>query len=771
MIRNPTPEQRAVIQSELSQMMVTASAGAGKTYVLVERYLWLIRERGLRPHQILAITFTKKAAAEMKLRIVSRLRDMGLQDHAQEAETGPIQTIHSFCERLLRENSLEAGLDPDFEVMGDSEQTQLRDACVQRALGAIDETQPEAYGLLQFLAGQRDYGAISPYARLEGSVDSVLRGLRGTPVRLSDLRELSNPAALMASFEAKLIAELPPPVQSALKDTEACQPLPDRIKAAHKVAGLKSPPYLAGKFDPEAETQSARHAAGLLQIAGGAWAEMEVEMVRNQSLDYASLESRAVDLIQGSLATRNRISTQYAAMMVDEAQDVNPVQYQLLEALGIETAMYVGDHQQSIYGFRQADIELFHKKTRDLAALRLSRNWRSDEGILNFVDDLFAQLWSGEYKPMLIRPDWDPDEVQLPTYPGIEVWEMPAKDIAQTAKFLVEMVGDSGLARRDVTILVRNARFANELQQRLQAMQVRSQIVGGTEKFYVRLEIRDLANLLTCLGNPFNDFALLATLRSPIMGISMDSIAMLALDSPVSEALRTFVPPNESDAGPLNQFRSWFLPLSQYADRLPAWEVLSQVFAKSPLMPALARRKGGERMLANVRKLLTLASQEPELGPVEFAEQIREIQRLAHKEGDAPVDDQEEDAFTIMTIHKAKGLEFEAVVLADVHSRPGAKAAPVEVDARIGLIATKFGRSDSLVHKWLSHRRKERELEEEMRVLYVAMTRAKSRLAVTAHPTPRNPGSIAGKIAKAMNLGGKMPLGVVKRTPSSEGAD
>lgn len=771
MARNPTPEQLAVIQSETSQMMVTASAGAGKTYVLVERYLWLIQERGLRPHQILAITFTKKAAAEMKLRIVSRLRDMGLQDHAQEAETGPIQTIHSFCERLLRENSLEAGLDPDFEVMGDSEQTRLRDMCVQRALGAIDETQPEAHRLLQYLAGQRDYGTISPYARLEGSVLSVLRGLRGTPVRLSDLKDLSSPTSLMASFEAKLINDLPLPAQSALKDIEASQPLPDRIKAAFKAVGLKAPTYLTGKFDPEAEINSAKHAAGLIQIASAAWAEMEVEMVRNQSLDYASLESRAVDLIKGSPATRNRLSTQYAAMMVDEAQDVNPVQYQLLEALGIETVMFVGDHQQSIYGFRQADVELFHRKTRDMAALRLSRNWRSDEGILQFVDDLFAQIWEGEYKPMLARPEWDPDEVQLPTYPGIEVWEMPEKDIAQTAKFLVQMAEDSGLARRDVTILVRNARFANELQQRLQAMQVRSQIVGGSEKFYVRLEIRDLANLLTCLGDPYNDFSLLSTLRSPIAGISMDSIAMLALASPVSEALRAFVPPNELDAGPLNQFRSWFLPLSQYADRLPAWEVLSQVFAMSPLLPALARRNGGERMLANVRKLLTLATQEPELGPVEFAEQIREIQRLAHKEGDAPVDDQEEDAFTIMTIHKAKGLEFEAVVLADVHSRLGARAAPVEVDARLGLVATKFERSDSLFHKWLSHRRKERELEEEMRVLYVAMTRAKRRLAVTAHPTPRNPGSIAGKIAMTMNLGGRVPLGIVKRTPSSEEPD
>ena len=112
MVRTPTEEQRLVIESPAKQFMVTASAGAGKTFVLVERYLWMIEQLGFEPHEILTITFTRKAAAEMKERIVGRLRSMGQFDRAQIAETGPIQTIHSFCERLLRENSLAAGIDP-----------------------------------------------------------------------------------------------------------------------------------------------------------------------------------------------------------------------------------------------------------------------------------------------------------------------------------------------------------------------------------------------------------------------------------------------------------------------------------------------------------------------------------------------------------------------------------------------------------------------------------------------------------------------------------
>lgn len=744
--------------------MVTASAGAGKTFVLVERYLRLIEQFGLEPHEILTITFTRKAAAEMKERIVKKLRDEGRFEQAQVAETGPIQTIHSFCERLLRENSLAAGIDPEFEIMDEAEKARLEDAAIAKAMIATHTERPEAEALLRHLAGQREHGAASPYARLENAIKRVLSGLRGTQVRLDDLQALAEPEGVRRLFEQKLLAVQPSEVQFAFRQqTEGS--FAERLKAAFKLAGKKAPPFVNGRYSDESASEMSRHTAGLVQLAIRAWSELEFQMHRLQSFDYALLESKAVALLRDSEPTRRRLAQQYRAVMVDEAQDVNPVQHQLLDSLGIERSMIVGDVQQSIYGFRLADVQLFRRRQEELPHLRLTRNWRSDEGILNFVDDLFGTMWTDLYEPMRPQPEFDPDVIEMSAYPGVEIWELADKDVGQTVEFLLAMQQESGRNLKDVTVLARFSKFANELHQRLEALGIKSRIVGGTERFYVRLEIRDLANTLKSLADPYDDFALLACLRSPVAGVSLDTIAALALEKPVVEALDTHIPSNLADREALDRFRSWFDKLRREADRLSAWEVLSRVMAESNYLPALAAKKGGERMLANVRKLLTLAAKQPELGPIEFAEQIREIQRLAHKEGDAQADDEDDDTLTIMTIHKAKGLEFDTVVVPDVHRRLGGRAESVEVDARLGLVATKFSKEDNIFHKWLAQERKDRELAEEMRVLYVALTRAKKQLCIVAHPKPRNANSLAGIIARELDLGRKSPLGLVRRAP------
>ena len=764
MDRIPTFEQQSVIESAERQFMVTASAGAGKTFVLVERYLWLIKERGLEPHQILTITFTRKAAAEMKERIVERLRSMGDFDRAQVAETGPIQTIHSFCERLLRENSLAAGIDPDFEIMDEGERARLMDASIARAIARIREDDRDAERLLKLLAGRRDHGESSPYARLERSIAQVLHGLRGTQVNLEDLTPLADAHNLERKLDERLLAGVPPDVAQAYRfATEGG--LAERLKEAFKATGHKVPPYLSGRFHDGARLESLHHTAGLIRLAILAWGELEYEMVRRQKLDYALLEARAVRLLKESESTRRRISSQYDAVMVDEAQDVNPVQHQLLDSLGIPQLMIVGDVKQSIYGFRLADVDLFRRREEDMRALKLRKNFRSDDGILRFVDDLFEPMWAEIYERMGLHPEFDPDVVEEPDYSGVEIWEMPDRDVAQTAALIVDMGKDAQIELGKVTVLTRYSRYANELHQRLQAMGVKSRVVGGTEKFYVRLEVRDLANVLKALGDPYDDFALLAALRSPIAGVSLDGIALLALNKPVVEAMDSISPLKPEDAEALSSFRSWFEPLRLKADKLAAWEVLAEVLAKSEYMASLAQRRGGERMIANVRKLFALAAKEPELGPVEFAEQIREIQRLAHKEGDAPADDEDDATLTIMTIHKAKGLEFDTVVLPDVHGRLGGRMDSVEVDARLGLVATKFGPEDNVYRKWLGQLRREREIEEEKRILYVAMTRAKKRLCIVAHGKPRVANSIAGIIGRELGLARSVPGTVVHRKP------
>jgi ATP-dependent helicase/nuclease subunit A len=759
---NPTSEQEAVISAEERDLVVIASAGAGKTGTLVQRYLRHVRE-GLRPDQILTITFTRKAAAEMKERIVEALIDGGYRAQAQIAETGPIQTIHGFCERLLRENSIAAGIDPEFDVMGEGETSRLIDECIREAIADPASDNKYTEQLVSRLAGQSEYGFTAPHAKLEQAVRRALNNFRGSGADFSDLwRIYEDPSTIRFHWQSQLLASLPQEVREALQETQAGEGLFEKLRAAYKSVGVKFPRWIALKVDPKVDQEAAEEACGLMQIVCSAWAMMEREMDRRQSLDFSSLETRAVKLLRESEPCARRIRRQYAMVMVDEAQDVNPMQYKLLRALGLGTEMLVGDPQQSIYGFRQADVELFKTRAQESSTKRLSKNWRSDDGILQFVDTLFARLWK-DYSPMRVsEAPMDFDVTELPSFEGVELWLQRDEDAYEVAKYIEEMHKE-GESLTSITVLVRGLRYGVALQKALQQLGLPSRISGGSEKFYTRLEIRDLANALVALADPHDDFALLATLRSPFCGLSLDSIALLAQGGNVFDSLPSFVAPVPADTVKITRFMEWFVPLSRYADRLPAWEVLAELYAVSGYLEALARRRNSDQLLANVRKLLSLASQEPELGPVEYAQRIREIQNLKHREGDAPAEDDKADLITIMTIHKAKGLEFETVVVPEMHKPLDSKRESLEIDPKLGVIVPRFGKQISPYHAWIADSRKQRQTEEEERVLYVALTRAKRRLCVVAHSQTKKAGCFARVVAKQIGLDSGSPLGAKVR--------
>lgn len=754
---DPTKEQLDVIHAPDSSVVVTAAAGAGKTAVLVRRYLKHVAD-GLEPDQILTITFTKKAAAEMKRRIVGELRVQGKFREAQIAETGPIQTIHSFCERLLRENSLEAGLDPRFGIAAEGESGEMLERAVRDTLSSPLEDKPEAERLIAYLAGQRSFGnGQSPYAKIEEAIRSILGRLRGSGLELDELEEhYTRPNSLKNLFESAMTEHLPLPVKEHLKRSSDGS-IGERVLAGFKEWGERAPRWAAAKPDEPADREALEHTAGLFQLCALAWTGLEQEIERQQKPDFTSLETRALRLLTRSESTRKRVQRQYKVVMVDEAQDVNPIQHRLLREMGIESEMLVGDPQQSIYGFRLADPTLFEGLVGD-ASKRLSLNKRSDPGILRFVDLVFGNLW-GEYKPMTPPPaPIDLNVVELPVYPGIELWACQDAGAMEAASLLKNMVEDWEIPLRDIALLVRHSKYAAEIQTALKGVGIESRIAGGTERFYARLEIRDLANALRALGDPFDDFALLAMLRSPVVGLSLDAIALLAKKRPVIESLPEFESPVPEDEPKLKRFLEWFEPMRGFADRLSAWEVLSELFAVSDYLPALARRRNAAQMLANVRKLMRLAAEEPELGPLEYAERIREIQRLKHREGDAPAENEDADLVTIMTIHKAKGLEWPVVVVPEMHWSPGRRTNEIEIDPKLRLAITRFGKRPSLYYNWLAEQRKEREMQEELRLLYVAFTRARQRLCVVTHGSAK-PDTLAKRVAGVIGFGKSPPAG------------
>ncbi|MBI1755806.1 MAG: UvrD-helicase domain-containing protein [Fimbriimonas ginsengisoli] len=714
LLKGLTEEQKAAVLDDSESLAVVAAAGAGKTRVLTRRYLRHVLWEGISPERLLSITFTRKAAAEMKQRIVGELREWGRDDYAQAAETGPIQTIDSFCEGLLRENALEAGLDPTFGVLEGAPADHVLESSIREAIGAaVDD--PIASGLIDEIAGESGYR--TRHRRLEAAAGDLIGHWRRLGLSRGEMEELhQDPSHLLKTWHRAVHKDLPDDIAKGV-DPESESFFAD-LKAIWKRG---RPAWLAAR-DPAIELKAAEHACGLGALACEAWRLFENRMREIQQFDFPALETMALGLIERSAHVRERVGAQFAAVLVDEAQDLNPRQHRLLDSLPVTRKLLVGDPQQSIFGWRQADARLFLERAQR-GHLRLSENWRSGAEILRFVDGLFGELWAEGYQAML-----PPEAERRPRRPSaIETWRLRARDSTVVAARIRELV-DEGLAPGDISVLVRKASSGVRLLDDLQREGVPACLTGGTDRYYARLEVRDLANALRALADPTDDFALLASLRGPFARLSMDSLAMLAQRRPMGDALETFEPPIEDDRGRLDAFRRWFLPLRAQADRLPAWEVLARILAESGVLEAFATRPSGRRAIANARKLLLLATELPEEGAYAFARRIREIQELGHREGDAPSQEQS-DLVTIMTIHKAKGLEFEAVVVTDLGEAPGANK-EVAVDPETGLFTASFAKTRSTFEQVLRHRANEREDREELRLAYVAMTRAKTRLCL-----------------------------------------
>lgn len=756
------PIQKEVVDSDEPHLVVVAGAGAGKTSVLVQRYLRFVRN-GIPPASILSITFTRKAAAEMKKRIVDTLRDEGLFEAAREAETGPIQTVHSFCERLLRENAILAGLDPEFEILGEAEKAEMREAAIQRAMGDPPEDLC-VRELLHELAGEpssvRSVGRQTVHARLEEALIRFIEEARGAGMSRGTLLDLyGSPESTLLQWRRTLRGCL----EQAIGDIAPDDPFEKAsMSAAFKVAGKARPPWTRANIENDILFRAASLTSGLVLLGCEAWRLLDADMIARQELDFTALETRSVRMLESSPEIQIRIAHNYKVVMIDEAQDLNALQYRLLNRLAIGQRLFVGDPNQSIYGWRQADYRLF-RELSDIGPRRdLNENHRSDEGILNFVEFLFGRLWGGDkaYRPM-VKPD-APErsflDSERPVCAQVEVWRQPREWIPGVAKKLTELRQQVG-PKPSIAVLVRRGAYANALLTQLGRLQTPARIVGGTDRFYTKLEVRDVANCLRALAEPYNDFALLATLRSPIVGVSLDAIALLGSQKPVIETIRSFVSPVVADQSKISRFLDWFEPLAMTADRVPACEILAEIFAVSGYWEALAAREDGLQMLANVRKLLKLAAESPEQDALTFAERIREIQRMNHKESDAPAESVQDGEITILTVHKAKGLEWDIVVVPDL-LKDSPRQEDVEIEPALNLVTTRFtAEPESVPHALAKTLRSDRVEAESKRMLYVALTRARERLILCADSKAKS-GTLAKLIAETIGLDRNPPPGL-----------
>lgn len=733
--------QREIVAMDADRLAIVAGAGSGKTRVLAARYVRQVVERGLMPRQILTLTFTVKAAGEMRERIVKQLLASQRPDAAREAETGPICTIDAWVQEALRSHAILAGVDPEFGVLDSMLESSFFQDAFQEALAEAQEEDLGIRRLMGQMANEPFKGRRRPYAALRERVRSWVSAMRASTHDRADIARWNSTAeALQQRFEELASQALPPDVVAQMESEEGT--FAQRAMAAHKALGRRLPGWL--KAEMPNPLDHLEPSAALARLSLLTWERLEARMWKEQRFDFTAQTRLLLDVMEREPAFRERLRRAYPVVMVDEAQDVSPSQYLLLDKLDPEQLVWIGDPQQSIYSFREADVGLFLRTVEGCVQAQMGENKRSVVSIQRFVDTACGSWWSGEYRPVRVEPV-DLDEDKTPWYPDTEIWDLDPRDWRSGLAQLVAKMNPGKWS--EVAILTQTNRESERIEEELRRLGVPCKLAAGRRALFTRLEARDLANVLRALADPADDFSLTCVLRGPLVGISLDSLTALVRSGTVSEVLETFAPKGEADQEKLTRFRSWFDPISRLGDRLPAAEVLSRLMAQPGFLESLVAGPSGTRVLANLRRIHQMAIARPELGPLEFADQIQEIQQLRYPMDEPSTNELDQDEATILTVFKSKGLEFGTVVVADLFGKPIRRSDhALLVDRTSGLAVFETATAKPLAHRWLRDQENAKDVAETQRLMYVAMTRAKNRLVLAA--TSKRGETVAAALVK-----------------------
>jgi len=726
----PSGEQLPAIEARGRDVVVTAGAGTGKTRTLVARYLSVLTEvDDLR--SIVAITFTRKAAREMRNRVRQAIRgylENGGPDPAEHGrwleiynalDAARIGTIHSLCGEILRTHPVEARIDPRFEVLEEGQTNLLQSRAIEEALAraADDREAAELFTLL----GER-------------TLRRMLTELLGKRLEAA------------AAFE-RLPADLLAHWTEALQRCDPAAELNelDR-KAAHAV------PLLRSVFQMALESLTALKA-------------------ERQALDFADLEGRTLELLQNQAVLDHWQST-ISAILVDEFQDTNHRQVELIKQLRGDPDRFpgrlflVGDAKQSIYRFQGADVaalrhERDHIEDTGGLCVTLSTSYRAHRELVEGLNDLLRPVLGESADPD--RPYVQPFEPlkhcrdqpgQGLAAPHIELHLVPgaAKDGAHdvAARYLVARIKElveSGiqleengasrpLAYGDVAILCRASTSFPAYENALRDAGLPFLTVAG-RGFWNRPEIRDLLNTLLALSDPTDDLALVGLLRSPVIGLSDAALYRLTRARPTpSTALWDVLPDPASrdgwtpaDCAAAERAAAWVSELHALVGRTAVADVLKLWLDRTDYKAALLL-SGNPRSTRNVDKLLAAAFTSGIVSVGEFLEYVQGLKDSGAREGEARA--AVEGAVQIMTVHQAKGLEFPIVVVGDVgHGTSNRSTLFLDDELGVALPIKGEDKEKGAVHELAQSRDRDREAAESNRLLYVACTRAREKLLIS----------------------------------------
>jgi ATP-dependent helicase/nuclease subunit A len=833
-------------------LVVEAAAGTGKTTELVKRILRVLATGRARVEEIVAVTFTEKAAGELKLRLREALeRERAATTDAQprerldgalgSLEEAHVNTIHGFCAELLRERPVEAGVDPLFRVLTETQsdrlfeeafggwlQAQLADPPegVRRALrrsapfsfsgarprddGPIDRLQRAARELSEW----RDFPA--PWTRRvfdrKGQIDRLVTELHALaalierPSYVNDSLYLDTAAARHLSQEIQLQQEGTGHAATEADDDGLEARLVDlsRDRNFSRVRHGRGPGYRQGvtraavvsaleafrasldgfRLDADADL-----AAALQQELSGAAHRYEDLKARAGALDFLDLLLKARDLVKGNETVRRGFQSRFTHIFVDEFQDTDPLQAEILLLMAADDPsetdwrvakpvpgrlFIVGDPKQSIYRFRRADVGIYREVCerlvqRGAVSVKLTASFRSVPQIQSCINAAFAPVMTGD--PLTLQADYvplSPYRADATRQPAIVALPVPApygtRNIAANSieksipdavgAFIDWLLNKSGwkvterggdepvaVAAKHVCLLFRRfLSFGEDMTQpyvrALEARGVHHVLVGG-KTFHEREEVETIRAALAAIEWPDDELSVFATLRGALFAIGDEELLEWKLASRQDGfgALHPFripqsIPPHLS---PIAQSLQVLQQLHRRRNYVPVAETIQDLLNASRAHVGLVLRAGGEQALANVLHVSELARQYEAAGGISFRGFVDELRIAAEtaQASEAPILEEGSDGVRIMTVHKAKGLEFPVVILADPTCRLSPAEASRWLEREQGMCAQKlagWSPIDLVLH---GEEERAREQAEAQRLTYVAATRARDLLVVS----------------------------------------
>ena len=605
-------QQEAVRHTE-GPLLILAGAGSGKTRVLTHRTAYLIEEAGVNPYNIIAITFTNKAAGEMRERIDNMV--------GYGSESIWVSTFHSTCVRILRRHIDRLGFDTNFTIYdGDDQKTLMKDICKRL------EIDTKIYKERSFL------GAIS-----------------------SAKDELIDPDAFALRAQGDFV----------------------KMKQAQ------------------------------------VYREYQENLRKNNALDFDDLIMKTVELFKTDADVLDYYQERFRYIMVDEYQDTNTSQFRLIQLLAAKyrNLCVVGDDDQSIYKFRGANIYNilnFEKEFPDAKVIKLEQNYRSTQNILDAANHVIANN-VGRKRKELWTDNGEGEKIAFHQFEtGFDEADYVARDVSSKVR-------QNLFHYKDCAVLYRTNAQSRLFEERFINSNIPYKIVGGVN-FYARREIKDLLAYLKTIDNARDDLAVRRIINVPKRGIgatTLNRVQDYAMQEGISfyTALKMAedIPTLGRSAAKIKPFVNLIQTMRSKAEYIGVTELLREIIEETGYIENLEAEdsEDAEQRIQNIDELISKAAayeeDEEREEPATLSGFLEEVALVA----DIDSVDENQDYLILMTLHSAKGLEFPQVYLA--------------------------GMEDGLFPSYMSicSDNSSEEIEEERRLCYVGITRAKEQLSIS----------------------------------------